>query len=60
MNAPTSRAVTADRAYDPLSEQSHLDPYPAYSWLREHAPVYYYLSKVPASTGNIMPVIYLA
>lgn len=41
MNAPTSRAVTADRAYDPLSEQSHLDPYPTYSWLREHAPVYY-------------------
>lgn len=27
--------------FDPLSEQSHIDPYPTYSWLREHAPVYY-------------------
>jgi len=28
------------REYDPTDWQTQIDPYPAYAWLREHAPVY--------------------
>ncbi|MSO27865.1 MAG: cytochrome P450 [Candidatus Nanopelagicales bacterium] len=33
--------MSSDEIYDPLSEQSHTDPYPSYAVLRQHAPVYY-------------------
>jgi cytochrome P450 len=31
----------ADPGYDPFSHWVHEDPYPVYTWMREHAPVYH-------------------
>lgn len=41
-NLPPSQSVSAlADLYDPLSAQSHEDPYPSYAVLRAQAPVYY-------------------
>ncbi|MGW3896734.1 cytochrome P450 [Micromonospora profundi] len=33
-------STAADPSYDPFSYRLHADPYPAYAWMRENAPVY--------------------
>lgn len=41
MSRASGGAELMDVAYDPLSEEAHVDPYPVYALLRAHAPVYY-------------------
>ena len=32
--------MTVSQAYDPFGYALHEDPYPTYSWMREHQPLY--------------------
>ncbi|MBR8640615.1 cytochrome P450 [Streptomyces tuirus] len=40
MLAPDHEDVAARPVYDPFSYRIHEEPYPVYSWMRAHAPVY--------------------